>query len=259
MVLVHGLGVSHAVWWENTVPLAKSNTVYALDLPGHGESGSHASLEYDAVSGAHFLIKFMDAVGIDRATLIGNSAGGLIAGVCALIYPERVSGLVMVDRAGLGRPLAWFLRLASLPLLGWLMMTPNVRNYRNMIKSVFYEPRPLNEELESELVQTRNAPAGKKAVLQAIRSSVNVLGLRRDNMVLDRLKSFERPLLVVWGREDRIIPVAHARRAAKLLPRSRVHVIPLCGHWPQLERSAEFNRVVAEFLKEASSAEPAAA
>ena len=259
VVLVHGLGVSLAVWWENIASLAERNTVYALDLPGHGDSDKHPDLSYDAVTGAHFLRRFMDAVGIGKATLVGNSAGGLIAGICALTYPERVSGLVMVDSAGLGRPLSWFLRLASLPLAGDLMLIPNVRNYRNMIRSVFYEPRPLDENLVKELVRTRNSPASKRAVPEAMRSSVNIWGLKRDSMLLDSLKSFDRPLLVVWGREDRIIPVSHAHRAAKLLPKSSVHIIARCGHWPQLERSVEFNPVVAAFLKEASSAEPPAA
>ena len=248
VVLVHGLGASLSVWGANISPLAEGHSVYALDLPGHGKSDKPKEVDYGAVSGAHFLVSFMDSVGISKATLIGNSAGGLVTALCALAYPHRLERLVLVDAGGLGRQLAWFLRFASLPLLGELLQTPNVRNPRNLIKSVFYEPQDLSDDLMMELMWARNIPAAKKAVLRAVRSGINLWGLRRNMVVLHRLKQFLKPVLIIWGREDRIIPVAHAHRAAQVLPNCQVHVISRCGHWPQLERADEFNSLVLGFL-----------
>ena len=116
--------------------MAGGHTVYALDLPGHGRSDKPRELDYGAVAGAHFLGTFMGALGICSATLVGNSAGGLVTTICALTYPQRVEGLVLVDAAGLGRQVAWFLRFASLPLLGELLHFPNVRSTRSMIRGV---------------------------------------------------------------------------------------------------------------------------
>ena len=248
VLLVHGLGASLAVWEENITSLAEGHTVYALDLPGQGKSDKPAELQYDAVSGAHFLVDFMDALGIRSATLIGNSAGGLITAICALTYPGRVEALVLVDSAGLGRQMAWFLRFASLPFLGELLHISGVRNTRSLIKSVFYEHGLARREMVDELVKVRNTPEAKRASLKATRSGVNLWGLRRSMMVLPMLKAWAKPLLIIWGREDRILPVSHAYRAASVLPNSRVHVIPRCGHWPQMERPQEFNSLVLRFL-----------
>ena len=255
MLLVHGLGTSLAVWGENIIPLAEGHTVYALDLPGYGKSDKPRGLDHDAVAGAHFLVRFMDTLGISRVTLIGHSGGGLVTAICALLYPQRVERLVLVDTAGLGRPMAWFLRLASLPFLGELLHIPNVRNARNLMKSVFYDPHPVSEALVEELMQVRNIPEAKTATLRAIRSAINLWGLRKNMMVLHGFKDFLKPLLIIWGREDRIIPVSHAHHAPKVLPHCKVHIIPHCGHWPQMERPKEFNLVVLRFMKEAFNRE----
>ncbi len=249
VLLVHGLGASLAVWGENIPSLAKEHTVYALDMPGNGKSDKPRELSYDAVSGAHFLVRFMDALGINSATLIGNSAGGLVTAICGLVHPQRVDGLVLVGGAGLGRQLAWFLRFASVPLLGELLHTPKVRNPRNLVKSVFYEPRSVSDSLLQEILQARNIPQAKRATLKSIRSGSGLWGVHKKMLVLDRLKDFMKPLLIVWGGEDRIIPVSHAHQAARVLSNSTVHIIPRCGHWPQLERSEEFNPLVLRFLK----------
>ena len=251
VLLVHGLGASLAVWGENIAPLAEEGrTVYALDLPGYGKSDKPRELDYDAVSGAHFLVRFMDTLGIKSATIIGNSAGGIVSAMCALIYPHRVERLVLVDAPGLARPMAWFLRFASLPLLGELLHIPDVHDPRNMIKSVFYEPKAVSDDLVDELMHVRNFRGSKMAALRSIRSGTSLWGLRKKMLVLHRLKGFAKPLLVIWGREDRIIPVSHACRAAEVLsPNCTVHIIPYCGHWPQLERPEEFNLLVLDFLK----------
>ena len=248
VILVHGLGASLAAWRENIHYLAEEYAVYALDMPGHGESDKPADLDYDPVSGAHFLVSFMDTMDISRATLIGNSAGGLVTAICSLAYPHRVERLVLVNPAGLGRQLPWFLRFSSLPILGKLLHIPNVLNSRNMMKSIFYEPKPIVDDVAQELMKVRNLPDTKMAVLKAVRSSVNLLGLRKHLRILPELKDMTIPMLIVWGREDRIVPVSHAYRAAEVLHRDVVHVFPHCGHWPQMEKATEFNPLVVRFL-----------
>ena len=250
VVLVHGLGASLSVWGENVGPLARGRAVYAVDLPGHGKSEKPGTLRYDAVAGAHFLVGLMDTLGLGSATLIGNSAGGLIAAVCALTYPRRVDGLVLVDSAGLGREMAWFLRLASLPVLGELMHLPNVRSTAAMMRSIFHQPRQIQEALAEDLMRARNDPRAKRSTLEAARSAISLMGLRSRMLVLHKLRDFLKPLLIVWGEEDRILPVSHARRAARALPHIPVHVIPGCGHWPQMEKAPEFNALVGGFLSE---------
>ena len=244
VVLVHGLGATLSVWNENVPALAQDHAVYAMDLPGHGWSDKPDDIAYDPVSGARFLVRFMDALGIPRATLVGNSGGGLIAALCALDYPERVDRLVLVDPAGLGRSISGFLHASSVPVLGEVINTPLIVRRRNLVKSIFYEYRPAMGGVVDEVMEVRNLPETKRAVLKAVRATIGVGGVRRGLLVLDRLATLRRPPLIIWGREDRIIPVDHASRAARVLPHARVHVIDRCGHWPQLERPEEFNAVV---------------
>ena len=174
LVLVHGLGASLSVWNENIEELSRAHRVFALDLPGHGESDKPGELYYDSISGAHFLTSFMDAVGIDNATLMGNSAGGHIAAACALRYPQRLDRLILVSSAGLGREMAWFLRASSLPLLGELLQLPIFRNVDNLKRAVFYEPPRLNDALLEDLTRAHSHPGAKRAVLRAIRSEMSI-------------------------------------------------------------------------------------
>lgn len=90
VLLLHGLGASLAVWGETIAPIARGNAVYALDLPGHGRSDKREEIEYDAIAGAHFLVQYMNSLGISTASLIGNSAGGLVTAICAILYPQRI-------------------------------------------------------------------------------------------------------------------------------------------------------------------------
>ena len=246
LVLVHGLGATLSVSNKNITALAQDHAVFALDLPGHGRSEKPEDIAYDPASGARFLVRFMDALGIDVATLVGNSGGGLVAALCALAYPERVDRLVLVDPAGLGRSISWFLRVSSVPVLGEVINNPPIVTRRNLVKSIFYEYRPVLDDVIDEVIEARNLPETKRAVLKAVRATIGVGGVRSGLLVLDRLATLRRPPLIVWGREDRIVPVRHAEQAARVLPDARVHVIERCGHWPQLERPDEFNAVMLE-------------
>ena len=259
VLMVHGLGASLSIWEKNIAPLAQGHTVYAIDLPGSGKSDKPKRLDYHSAAGAQFLIRLMDTLGINRATLVGNSGGGLVTTICALSYPERVDKLVLVDSAGLGRQMAWFLRLASLPFLGELLHLPNVRNPDNLVKSIFYEPQLVSAAALEDIMEARNSPQAKRVTLAELRSGVSLWGLRKNMMMLHKLKAYAKPLLIVWGEEDRLIPVSHAYHARRVLlcdsdqgdtaaPYRAVHVIPHCGHWPQMERPDEFNPLVLSFL-----------
>jgi 4,5:9,10-diseco-3-hydroxy-5,9,17-trioxoandrosta-1(10),2-diene-4-oate hydrolase len=248
VMLVHGLGSSVAAWWDNVGPLSQRHRVFAIDLPGSGDSDKPRHVRYDAHEAARFLHRFFQALGMPQVSLIGNSAGGLISAIYACTYSKHVERLVLVDSAGLGRPVAWFLRFTSIPLLSGLIHLPHLRNPKTLLRRVFYRPRPISDLLTEELRRVRNHKGWHMAVLRSIQSGVSLLGLRKSVQILGDLKRLDKPLLIVWGREDRVIPVSHAYRAAKELPQAQVWVIPECGHWPQMEKAQEFNERVLKFL-----------
>ena len=255
VLLLHGLGTSLVTWSRNIGPLVEAGfKVLALDLPGCGDSDKPKYLSYDPVAGARLIQQFISALGVERLSLVGNSAGGLIVSLFALSYPEKVDRLVLVGSGGLGYRVSWFLRIASLPVLGDLIYHPRLQNGDGLVKRVFHRPPSFLPEVLPEMQRVRELPGSRRAALQSIRSSINLLGLRRDRYVLHRLQRSPVPLMIVWGEEDKVLPVSHAREVQQALPGCVVHIIPECGHWPHMEKAEEFNRLLTRFLGSALDA-----
>jgi len=257
VVLVHGLGASVESWLPNVEALAERHRVLALDLPGFGRSAKEG-LTYSASFAASFVAAFLDAMGAGRASVVGNSMGGLVALQLALDHPERVDRLVLVSSAGLGREVGFYLRLAALPLLGDYLAslgTPEAV-VRATISSILSNPHEMPRELIDRWVELTGLPGASAAFVKAARAGLSIFGQRRQIVLRHRLAEVRAPTLIVWGDEDPVIPVAHAYAAHRRLPCARLHVFKGCRHCPQLERPAEFNELVLEFLGEGQGGIP---
>ena len=249
MLLLHGLGTSLITWQRNVAPLVDAGyRVLALDLPGHGDSDKPRTLSYDPISGANLLRQFLDLQEVERASLVGNSAGGLVVGQFSIAYPDLVDRMVLVAAGGLGREVCWYLRLMSVPLLGELIYQPGLQNPIDLSKRIFYQEPPFLKEVLPEMLRVRNMPGARYAAIQAVRSSINLLGLRKQQYILDQLTGLSKPLMAVWGEEDNIIPAVHAEEVRRAIPHSLVRVLPQCGHWPHMEKSDEFNDLLVQFF-----------
>ena len=249
VLLLHGLGTSLVTWAQNIQPLAAAGyRVVALDLPGHGDSDKPRHLSYDPSTGARLVHRVLHALGVERASLVGNSAGGLIVGMYALAYPKQVERLVLVSAGGLGRQVAWFLRMFSLPGVGELLYQPQWQSGVDLSRRISYQVPSFRDQVLPEMRRVRSLPGSRRATLQALRSSVDLFGQRRSRYILPSLRQLPAPLLTVWGEEDNILPVHHAEAVRQALPDSLVHTIPQCGHWPHMERPEEFNTLLVKFL-----------
>ncbi len=250
MVLLHGLSASWYTWCRNLEPLARAGfTVLALDLPGFGDSDKPRDLDYTPANGAKLVNDFLEALGVDRAVIVGSSAGGLVAGLFALNYPSRVERLVLVAPGGMGREVAWVLHFAVLPGLGETIFRTPFFDMFDFHRLTFCNAPKFLDQVLPELRRTAKLPGARRALLQSIRSSVNLFGQRRENMILGRLSKLPLPILTVWGQEDIIIPASQTQEVARLLPRSIVKTIPDCGHWPHMEQEDTFNQLLADFLR----------
>ena len=232
LVLLHGLGASHLTCQENIEALATHFTVYAMDIPGHGDS---------VKEGVSFIFGFLDAMGLSSAALVGNLMGGLIALKSALAEPERITHLVLIDTAGFGKKIAPFLRLMSLPFVGELAERQATRSTANMLRQIFAGKNIATEALIAELVRIRSLPGARSVVPKTLRESVDVFGMKRKHRLLGRLPDLPMPLMVVWGGRDRFFPVAHAYAAADMVPSTRLLVLPEAGHWPHMQEPDVFN------------------
>ena len=249
VLLLHGLAASLLTWYCNIDALVDAGyRVIAPDLPGYGGSDKPSHLDYGPDAAANFVYDFSQELGLERFSLVGSSAGGLIAGLFALEYPAMTEKMVLVGSGGFGREVSWYLRVISLPVVGELVYQPWLNNKMGVTKYLFHRPPGILQELLPEMDRLKLLPRARTAMLNSLRSSVNIRGLRKQGFILDRLKESGVPLMTVWGAEDIIIPVSHADHVRRDLPESVVQVIPECGHWPQMEKPDLFNPMLLSFL-----------
>ncbi|MBI4199811.1 MAG: alpha/beta fold hydrolase [Chloroflexi bacterium] len=254
LLLLHGLGASVVTWHRNVEALAARHAVYAPDLPGCGDS-TKPDIAYTWEDGERFVSEFLDAVSVDRVGVVGNSMGGLLAARLAFSRPERVYALVLVAPVGLGPELPFLVRLASLPLAGPLLDWLDTHVPHGFMRSVFYRPDMIEPQVYGELLRVRRLPGASRMLLRALRNGANLRGLRRHLLLGEALRHVQAPTLVLWGREDRILPVRHAYQVAEEQSPVQVRVLPGCGHWPHFECAEAFHREVIPFLEAAAAQE----
>jgi 4,5:9,10-diseco-3-hydroxy-5,9,17-trioxoandrosta-1(10),2-diene-4-oate hydrolase len=249
VILIHGIGGYVEMWENNIERLSQNYRVYAMDLAGFGRSDK-PNVPYSFPFLSKFVLGFMEALGIDRASLIGNSMGGGISLQVALQSPDKVDKLVLVNSAGLGKELTIMFRLASLPLIGGLLSRPSRNGVRKILRECVYDKSLISDDFAERGYRIATVPGAHKAFLIALRSSVTIGGLTTKvlNSFLDKLHTIQAPTLVIWGRQDRILPVAHAHVAEEKIPEATIHIFDPCGHMPQIERPEEFNTLVLNFL-----------
>jgi pimeloyl-ACP methyl ester carboxylesterase len=259
VVAIHGVGGWAENWSAVTGPLAATGRpVVALDLPGFGESERPRRVRYFAPEDAfypRFVLAVMDELGLARAHVIGNSMGGTIAAMVALTAPERVRSVVFAPGGGLGLEVAWTLRACSLPGMTLFARLPFPRSaVHASVQSLFYDLSRIPSSMyeESERYCLRSFPE----FVRAMAAGLDLRGIRpalRDAW-LARIGSYAGPMLVVWGREDRVIPVDQVRVLRTLLPRAEVRIIDRCGHLPMIECPDEFLAAVVPFIERAERA-----
>ncbi|GAB1541487.1 alpha/beta fold hydrolase [Scytonema sp. NUACC21] len=248
VILLHGIGSSIETWLYNISVLAQHHRVYAVDLVGAGRSDKPPAT-YSLSYLAEFVKDFMDAMNIGSASLVGNSLGGGVVLQFALNFPQRVEKLVLVNSLGLGQEITLSLRLATLPFVDKLFKPTRMGTALLLNQSVF-DPTVITNEWVELYYEISTLPRAWETLLGLINTNIDLFGVRTEiyNTIVDKLPTITAPTLVLWGQQDRVLPVAHAEVAIKGLPSANLHIFDPCGHWSQVERSEEFNSLVLEFL-----------
>ena len=251
LVLLHALGES-ALDWRWVLPaLAHTHRVYAPDLPGFGYSAK-PSTEYSPAFFASFVGAYLEALGLENPVVVGNSLGGLAALRLALSEPSRVSALGLVASAGLGREVAYALRLPTLPGYGEAAIawgkTPLGAFQRawSRVPLLFGRPERVPGEWITEQTRIAQLPGFMEATIAALRAQVDLGGQRE--MLVDQLPHLQMPTLVVWGERDRVFPYSQGQKAISYLQQGFLELIPDCGHLPHVERPDLLAAVLGRFL-----------
>jgi pimeloyl-ACP methyl ester carboxylesterase len=252
-ILLHGFGASTFSWREVMGPFSELGRVIAYDRPAFGLTSRPmpgnwtGDNPYSPESQAAIVIGLMDALGVEQAYLVGNSAGGTVSVYTALTYPERVSGLVLVDAAiytGGGSP-AWarpFLATPQLRHLGPLLARRIATSGDDFIRTAFHDPSLVTPEILEGYRKPLRAHNWDCALWELTAAS-RPLGLA------GRLSELNLPVLVITGDDDRIVPTEQSLQLAKDIPDAMLVVIENAGHLPHEEKPAEFMQAVRNFLK----------
>lgn len=252
-ILLHGFGASTFSWREVMAPFAELGRVIAYDRPAFGLTSRPMPGEwkgqnpYSPESQAAMVIGLMDALGVDTAWLVGNSAGGTVSVYTALTYPQRISGLILVDAAiytGGGSP-GWVRPLLATPQMrriGPLLARQIATSGNDFIRSAFHDPSLVTPEVLEGYRKPLRAHNWDRALWELTAAS-RPLGLA------ERLNELNLPVLVITGDDDRIVPTEQSIRLANEIPGAALAVIPNAGHLPHEEKPAEFMQAVREFLK----------
>lgn len=249
VLLIHGIGGSVEEWRFNIGALAEHNRVYAFDMVGFGRSDKPAG-KYSFGYLAQFVNDFMDAQAIERASLVGHSLGGGVVLQFALQFPDKVEKLVLVSSAGLGKEVHLAFRLSSLPLIGNWLTRPSRKGTAQLLTDCYLDQDLITDEFIEFKYQLAALPGAQQTFLSTVRTLGNFWGMRDAVVasIVENLTSITAPTLIIWGQQDRILPVAHANIAANKIPHARLHIFDPCGHCPPEELPEEFNALVLEFL-----------
>lgn len=256
LLLLHGLACDSSTWDDVMPELAKNFTVIAPDLLGHGESDKpHA--DYSLGGYANGMRDLLTVLGIDKATIVGHSLGGGVAMQFAYQFPERTERVVLVSTGGLGKEVSPVIRLLTLPGSGLALAAATASPWRPIVagtlRSLSRLPLNVTRDLgEVARIYEAMADPAQRTAIQRVTS--HVLDWRGQFVTMTDRSYLARlmPVLVIWGRNDMVIPVSHAEHAPTQI--SDVHVLEDSGHFPHHDHPDEFSQIVVDFIARTSPA-----
>ncbi|MEZ5076004.1 MAG: alpha/beta fold hydrolase [Solirubrobacterales bacterium] len=258
VVLIHGMINSSRHWEGVATRLARSHTVVAPDLIGHGDAATPRG-DYSLGAHAASIRDLLTTIGVERATIVGHSLGGGVAMQFFYQFPQRTERLVLISSGGLGHEVSPMLRGAALPgsatllrlaarprLVGAIGATGSRLRSRGRSAGVYLQA------VARALAPLQDA-GSRRAFLETLRAVVDFQGQRvsaRDRLYL----LGDMPTLIVWGERDRTIPMAHGIEADRAIPNCRFEALPKAAHFPNLEDPEGLAAVLEDFLTTTSPA-----
>lgn len=252
LLMIHGSGPGVTGWanFEGNLPLFSQHfRCIVIDLPGYGKS--------DAVPGNPVLesvmgtLRLLDGLNIDKAHIIGNSLGGIVASQVAAYHPHRVEKLVMIG--GIGMNIFSSFPAEGLQLLNEFAENPTRENVVRWLNSMVYDRSLVTEEL----IEKRLAQATEPKTLESTRALYSreaIEGMQAlfsgpdATQRIAHYSSIQAPTLLTWGRDDRVSPIDMALIPMRLIPQCELHTFPKCGHWAMIEAKEAFENVTLAFL-----------
>ena len=237
IVLIHGFGGDLNNWQFNQEALAAARPTYAIDLPGHGGSSKELGaghVHVGALAGA--VVDFMDAKGIAKAHLVGHSLGGAIALDLALNHSDRVASVTAICSAGLGPEI-------NMVYIDGFMAAKRRKQLQPVLEMLVADPAMVSHEMIEDVLKFKRLDGVEAALNRIIDDTF--AGGQQALQVTGRLGELTVPVQVIWGRQDRVIPVGHSEG---LPSRIQVRVFDDAGHMVHMEKAADVNQLIERFV-----------
>jgi 4,5:9,10-diseco-3-hydroxy-5,9,17-trioxoandrosta-1(10),2-diene-4-oate hydrolase len=249
LIFVHGGGPGSTglnTFSRNMAAFADRYRVIAIDLPCYGQSSKLKISEPLWGYYAKVLAGFIDALGLGKAHLAGNSMGGAASLKTALDFPEKVDRLVLMS------PACGYSPFQTPPTDGVRLMVtfylppgPSLERLRQFLNYLVYDPRSVPDEILNERLQQATDP--QTAEFMPLRLGRNMPPI--EDLWRERLDRLPHETLIIWGREDRMNPIDQGMILMRQIPKAQFLAMPQCGHWVQWDKAAAFNRTAAAFLE----------
>lgn len=248
VIMLHGGGPGAGGWSNfarNIGPFSANYRTILPDCPGFGKSDTIVSSEARDLINARAVRDLMDTLGIDKAHLVGNSMGGASSIRFALEYPDRLDKLVLMGAGGGGQSLFIPQPMEGIKLLFRVYRDPTLENLKQMLSVFVYDQSQMTEELTQTRFETMMAT--QEHLENFVKSAANPASVLTD--FTGRLHEIKAKTLILWGRDDRFVPLDHGLKFLWGIPDARLHVFSRCGHWCQWEHADDFNRLVMDFIE----------
>ncbi|OPY26179.1 MAG: haloalkane dehalogenase [Methanocella sp. PtaU1.Bin125] len=251
LLLLHGNAIGRQAWDGLIAGLSKHYTVYAPDLPGFGCSDM-PDIPYNVPFYADYLDRLMQRLGLEKSAVAGVSMGGAVAATLAAGHPDKVTKLILIAPAGLTPPQGGFVKPSRFMDASFWLLSHNRDMFRRSLEELFFDKNRIPEGVAESVFSRMKNPAHRRAILR------NVQYMAKADMAFpDMLKAITARTLIVWGREDRVIPVTDAERFAKLIKYAEVVTLARCGHAVPVERAESLADAMLSFLGEVNLYYPA--
>jgi len=231
VLLIHGFGGDLDLWLFTQEPLSANASVYSLDLPGHGQS-SKVVADGSVAGLAEVVVKFMDALGIDHAHIVGHSLGGAVGLQTAVAHPNKVNALSLIGSAGLGSEI-------NRAYISGFVASQSRREIKPFLQQLVGDPGLINRKMIDDILKFKRLDGVNEALTTIAAGFID--GDEQSVNLRGSLASLGMPIQVIWGSKDQIIPVAHSRG---LPDNVSVNVLDGFGHLVQLEAASDVNKIL---------------
>lgn len=238
ILLLHGFGGDLDNWMFNLGALSEKHRLLALDLPGHGKS-SKTIIDPSIKGMEKFVSKFLELLDLTSVNIVGHSMGGAIAIQMLLDHPQTLKSLTLIGSAGLGTNI-------NSDYLNGFVESQTPQEMTRVLQQLFADESLVSRQLVEEILNYKRMD-GVETVLKALSETLNSLG--QQTILADNLVASGKPVLLIWGREDRIIPVSHAENfSAAAGTNVEIEIFESAGHMVHMEKAYEVNRCLLDFL-----------